>query len=653
MIGFLHPQRVEVLHALALLAGGREALPEGLERLAAEDPLLRPWAERLVPRLRAGEPLAECLRRTRLLSRQEAEAFVGGDLAQALSHVISRITHSSWRLVVVRWLPTLLTAVAALSFNAALWVMDEQFRIAEELGINWPDPLRYATGAILVVLFVALIQQVLGSLRAVRHVQHLWCPAIHRAAAWQEFAQAVHLHGELVVAGGWGVRQWRRTRLSACRRGHPTWDLPWRTWLFLTRFRLGRAQRRQLRSLPTGAERLGGLGDQPGQTACAAAQRQLDDALSAAWPMITVTFWVVALGSFLLGLIRSSWLFSSVENLGQAAGHADLNSAHLVQLLIVAGIGLGLIIALQSLIAVVRFFTPVVPDQVAAAIGTAVARALRGHHEPHLALAALAGRLPWPFSWRVRAAASRLAANGSCDLAATLVGSGVLPKELLSSGAAAERLGVRALAEWADTLAGRIDVPRLLLSALMPFLAIGLLMLVHIAFIAVVIEPKFSQIFKELGITQDPPLSWMERLPPWWAIVATLGALLAGAWATLIVWRWRVMRRRFAAQVVLSGVAIGASEAELARSLGLAPAAAANGFGALLAAIGWLGISQPVELAEALDAVEERDRRWLSWLRSGMQLVLPLLLAIPVWLLASGIFGSLIRILNTVAAQEG
>jgi hypothetical protein len=316
MIGLLHPQRVEVLHALALLAGGREPLPEGLERLAAEDPLLRPWAARLAPRLRAGEALGPCLIRARLVTSREAFVLNGKDPSLALAHVAQLVTRPQFRLTVVRWFPTVLTLSAAVSFNLALWAVGDLVGISSELGWRTASLGDCVASGVVAVVGVAVVQYLLTAVRGLRHLQHLWCPAVHRAAAWHDLVTTIRWGGDAVAHPGPGQRAWQGIRLSAQRSGRPAWDLPWRTWLFLTRFRLSRAQRRHLRSLPHGAERLAALGVHVDADASRHSAELLDAAVAAAWPILVVALWVAVISAFFLGLIQGFPIFMGMQSLG-------------------------------------------------------------------------------------------------------------------------------------------------------------------------------------------------------------------------------------------------------------------------------------------------------------------------------------------------
>lgn len=308
------------------------------------------------------------------------------------------------------------------------------------------------------------------------------------------------------------------------------------------------------------------------------------------------------------------------------------------------------VLALQAVQGFIRLFLPMVSATVATRVGAALARAIRERRDPAAAVRTLAPQVPWPFSWRLQAAGTALAAQGSAGLAPTLARHGLLPQALVPSGVAAERLGAMAVAEWAEAVAQRSDLTRALLIPLAPFFAVFLLVLLNMLFIGIVIVPKFEQICRELGQPLEPRLLWLGHLPPLSVMLVGGIAGISIAWIVIMWWRWRGQRRLLAARVVLAGVAGGASEAELATALAQP---APPDFSALMTGLGWSGSIDPLSLDTALAHAEESDARRLSWLRIALQITIPLLLAVPVWLVASGVFGALIQILTTLASDEG
>lgn len=310
----LHRQRVDVLHALALVAGGREPLPEGLERLAAEDPLLAPWAGRLAPPLRAGEPLPETLRRARLLDADEAAALATeADPAAALARIAGEAAAPPRGLATVRWLPLALVLVGAGGCALGMLATLPLQGLVEELGLRRPDPAASLLSLLYVGAALATTLALLARIRGLRHLLHLWCPAVHRAAAWRDFVRAV-AQGDAPLPLPAALAPLAACRLTARRSAAPGWDLPWRTWYMLSRFRLGRALRRRLAAEPSGAARLALLGGaDPAEV-----DAELARALGQARPLLLAALWMTALAGVLIGVVTGplSGVLGLVEQLG-------------------------------------------------------------------------------------------------------------------------------------------------------------------------------------------------------------------------------------------------------------------------------------------------------------------------------------------------
>ena len=271
---FLHPLRADVLSALALAAGGREPLPEALEHLAASDPLLRPWAARLGPPLRAGAPLGTTLHRARLIDRIHGERLdAAADPARALDRLARQAMAPIRGAALVVWLPVWL----ALALVVPMILPDLLMRhvtgydfenIYRELGMTLPSLTemvislsRAPWSPLVLALGIAGFMWLLAQFRGLRHVLHVWNPEVHRNLALLELLRCSRDGGGLRPARpSWFMRLLMALRIGARRYEQPEWDLPWRTWLFLTRFRLRRAERLGLASLPTITERLTAIG---------------------------------------------------------------------------------------------------------------------------------------------------------------------------------------------------------------------------------------------------------------------------------------------------------------------------------------------------------------------------------------------------------
>jgi hypothetical protein len=274
-----HPHRADVLSACALVARTRAPMAEGLERLAAGDPLLMRWARRLAPPLRAGAPLAETLRRERLLTRREAELLaLDGDAPGALDRIAAGALAPPRGLLLVRHLPVALALALMLPALAVSIVLDligaHYETIYRELGIMLPYVTEVTLGVVRLLFSTVLLtaaafaaEALLRSLRGFRHIAHLWCPEVERESALLRLVESARLRDERSAQVGtlWMALApvtvlLNLVRLNAVRRGRPAWDLDWRTWLFLSRYRLDREQRRAAAAQPDLAARLIGLG---------------------------------------------------------------------------------------------------------------------------------------------------------------------------------------------------------------------------------------------------------------------------------------------------------------------------------------------------------------------------------------------------------
>ena len=247
-IPWLHPHRADVLAAIALVVRQREPLALGLARLAEGDPLLRPWSGRLGPALAAGEALPEVLRRHRLIDHRAAESMSeAADPVAACDRLAVESLTPVRGLLLIRWFPVVLVAVmlvpvALLQVSGVMTAFEQIFR---DLNIRLPAitvlMIEASYVGVLMPLLGALamvcVMNLLHQLRGVRHITHLWWVEVHRQAAMLELVEAAIAgddepqHYDMPVS--WGIE----VRISALRQDRPSWDLTWRTWRILTRFR--------------------------------------------------------------------------------------------------------------------------------------------------------------------------------------------------------------------------------------------------------------------------------------------------------------------------------------------------------------------------------------------------------------------------------
>lgn len=300
--------RIEVLHALALAAGSREALPEAIEHLAADDPLLRPWAARLAPRLRQGEALGSALRHCRLVTRQEAALL---DRAHQPAITLTRLAEGTfqvpWTARVAEWLPSVVAIVAGVAY--LLGIVLEALALGpinRELGILIPT---FDDQVMLVMGMVTAVVATQAVVRQVRGLRWFLVPpfiGLHRALALVE----LHRSAREDVIPSWLNRAWSVTRMGAQRHQAPTWDLPWRTWWMLTRWRLTAGQRQAVHDLEDPLQRLRGLGvGEP-----AVAKEALEQEVAAIRPWVAATLVIDALLGVSMGFF--SPLIKILESIG-------------------------------------------------------------------------------------------------------------------------------------------------------------------------------------------------------------------------------------------------------------------------------------------------------------------------------------------------
>jgi hypothetical protein len=286
--------RATALHALALLVEARQPLPEGLERLAASDPGIAPWARRLCPRLRSGLALPDALRAARVVSRRERRLLAAVP-AEGVAAELTAIADGSFAptpgYALVRWLPFWLALALvvppfvffiffySLSGGVILGLVREMGLSNRHLGVF--APLDALGDAAIALAVVAAGLWLVSRIRPLRHLLHLWCPEVHRAAALARLTRAAIAPDDTPLR----LNRLRRF-LSWClldirRRDRPRWDLDWRTWMFLTRFRMTSRHRRMLRELPDLAERIGALDVAAGGDPLAAARQARERYLAA------------------------------------------------------------------------------------------------------------------------------------------------------------------------------------------------------------------------------------------------------------------------------------------------------------------------------------------------------------------------------------
>lgn len=267
--------RAEVLSVAALAVSERQAIPDTLDQAAETlSAFARRQARSLAKQLRAGMPLGRALLRHGVIGPLEARRLdTNSDAGPRLRRLADNAVQPGTGVWQVRWFPVV--AVAALLLPGwVFWTMTEWLSgnaissMYKELGIALPglaelifSPLwlqvpMYA--AILAVFAVPLL--LVREIALIRHLTHVWCPEVHRCwFAWR-----------LVRALGPGddvpyPLPWYRVALDALfigihPAGKPRWHADWCAWLFLSRFRLPKNDRRMLREVHGLSLRLAAIG---------------------------------------------------------------------------------------------------------------------------------------------------------------------------------------------------------------------------------------------------------------------------------------------------------------------------------------------------------------------------------------------------------
>jgi hypothetical protein len=322
---FLHPHRADVLAACALVARSRSPLADGLERLAAEDPLLTRWSRRLGPPLRAGEDVPETLRRARLLDAEEAELLAHSeDLAEGLERAASSIQTGPWRMRLVRHLPlSLAIALGAPSIVVSSVLALSGLTSSSVAGLGILTPANARPERLLFTWFLLLqvaiaAEHLLRSVRGLRHLATLWCPGVERERALLRLLRAARTGRAPKPRLGALRLALSLVGLAAQPLSLPAWNSDWRTWKVLTYLRLprrtwldaGREGDLAARLVLVGAvETIDGRPDWAGaEDRCRARLAEgIDDAMLIARPLLLLAVWVsavAALSGLWLGLIR-------------------------------------------------------------------------------------------------------------------------------------------------------------------------------------------------------------------------------------------------------------------------------------------------------------------------------------------------------------
>jgi hypothetical protein len=305
---------------------------------------------------------------------------------------------------------------------------------------------------------------------------------------------------------------------------------------------------------------------------------------------------------------------------------------------------LALVVSLQLLWAVTRLVvlwflpTPGLTRRVARAL----AEAVRSRRDAADALHALAVSLPLPWSRRVCRAGNAM--RDGTGLVAALGAHHLIQPGVTSLGLAAEQLGQAPLLRWLDDLAAEPPGHARLGAVLVPAFAMLALGGLVFSFIAIFILPKFQQICMDLAVMPHPNLVRLEAIGEprqFIPIVLLVMATCGGLW---LLWAWREQRRRSAGGMLVAATAIGLPESSIARALGLPPD---TDLPTLCARCGHRARDREDLLHRLAAEAADRERR-AALLGTVIRVVVPLLLAVPVWFIATGVFGTLMAIVMAV-----
>jgi hypothetical protein len=274
-----------------------------------------------------------------------------------------------------------------------------------------------------------------------------------------------------------------------------------------------------------------------------------------------------------------------------------------------------------------------------------LALALREGSSVQTALSGMRSLVPWPHPRRLAAAERELCSDAPPTLVAALGHNHLLPNALLPLAASAERLGPEVLSGWFGMLAQEPRLQRSLGRRLTPMIVTVLFFLVFAVFFFRFLLPKWDLIFRDLGV-HSGLISQLSAIRPytiWMAIGTTVAiAIVIACWER---WRWALEVRHLRGEIVLHAVTNALPESAIVSALSLP--VTLTGLREICHAVGWAA-QDGDELAILLAADRVRRDRWMAVMMSVMEIIAPMVLAIPVLALATTIFGMLIIILNQV-----
>lgn len=288
-------------------------------------------------------------------------------------------------------------------------------------------------------------------------------------------------------------------------------------------------------------------------------------------------------------------------------------------------------------------------------IAATVLAARRAGLEPGDALVAMTWQANMPWCWRLARAGRSMSGGSTICLADALAAERLLPRDVAAIGRVAYSLGPVAEERWLADLAADGGEPRM--APLIGYaLATAAIVAAIVSFIAVFILPKWEAIMRDLSVPVDQSMQLSESGLVGLGIAVLLGILFVAAWAWWW-WRWRTVRHAVVGGLLAAATAAGAAEAEIAAALAprlpsagarrVEAAGAAGDWPGLCAAVGWR-VKNHEDLNRALAAFERR-RAWMATMVAACaRIMVPLILAVPVFAVVHMIFGNLMRILYVV-----
>lgn len=685
----MHPDRVEVLSALALAARGREPLAAGFARIATDQPELRPWLSRLAP-LGRGAEAVPLLRDLRLIDADQARWLARREGTERFAAGLDRVAIGGAAIdrsfALVRDAPVLLLLVAG-GLPWLLWSLLDGVGyglVQVELGLNFrlsttaaflhriPWPLQAAS----LVGLVAVLWLVLRAWRyqpIIRYLLPLWCPSAWRA--WLGCRLLLHAEAEgrrapLPLGERWQRRLERLLRLPGSEPEAPAWRRDWRLYWFLTWFRVGRDRRALLAEdaqqvdLVSRLRVLGLIVDGPRgvdwDASLARAQVSLERAVARVRPWIWSA--VAILTVFGFGRTLGAAVIQATVWWSGWAYRPPLEAVVVANFLLLqlslVGSGVLALIVVQIPWVPSRLITWGHRRRIGATICAGVARCVRARGALGDTFDALAVELPWLYRWRLRHAAA-LAREGA-DPVTALARARALPPAVIRALRAGADLGPDALAS-ACELEAAVEPQRHEVAVVMPYalamVAIGLYLLTAVV-------PRFGKMLRSLRIDLPDNLQVLvaviEAIPGTWPANFIVGMVLVLLLGQIASWSWgrwfpgsQRLRR---GAMLLAGLAGGADEGRLARCLAatwsrppprLAAAGAAGDLPAILRCCGW-SVSGATPLAVALGRARARRAALAEAGRFVLRLLLPLLLAVPVLLFLDAIFDAFVLMLRSV-----